>query len=119
MSKKGRRKLEEEEAAAFEFPAFDEVAFVNKEYELAWGLAVAGLLTVILGVVAWVLSHNGVSWYVPFAVGILGIIVSPFAIRALRQRSDMYTTGDWAGMIAMEFFGWLALWFVLVNLTGT
>ena len=31
MAKKVRRKLEEEEAAAFEFPTFDEVAFVEKE----------------------------------------------------------------------------------------
>jgi len=35
----------------------------------------------------------------------------------LRTKSAIYTKGDWAGLIALEFFGWLALWFVLLNLS--
>ncbi|MFY9716758.1 MAG: hypothetical protein WAK40_02320 [Thermoplasmata archaeon] len=118
MSKKGRRKLEEEEAAAFEFPVFDEVAFVTKEFELASAVAIATVFTLLLGTVAWALTRSGLAWYLTFLVGIAGIAASPFAIQRVRARSDLYTKGDWAGLIALEFFGFLALWFVLANLTG-
>jgi len=115
MAKKGRRKLEEEEAASFEFPVFDEVAFVTKEFELAWALAVACVLAIVLGLVAWLLTYNHVGWYGPFGIAVLGIVVSPMVIGRLRPRSNLYTKADWAALIALEFFGWLALWFVLVN----
>jgi hypothetical protein len=118
MAKKGRRKLEEEEAAAFEFPVFDEVAFVTKEFELASAVAIATVLTLLLGTVAWALTRGGLDWYLTFLVGIAGIVLSPFVIQRVRARSDLYTKGDWAGLIALEFFGFLALWFVLANLTG-
>jgi hypothetical protein len=115
MAKKVRRKLEEEEAAAFEFPVFDEVSFVKKEFEMGVALAVAAFLTILMGAVSWALTRAGVPWFGPFALGILLMIASPFIIRRLRPHSDMYTKGDWAALLAMEFFGWLALWFVLVN----
>jgi uncharacterized membrane protein (DUF485 family) len=117
MAKKVRRKLEEEEAAAFEFPVFDEVAFVSKEFELTYALALAGAFTILAGIFTWVLSVIGLAWYFVFPLGILVIALIPFAIRALRSRSSTYTKGDWAGLIALEFFGWLALWFVLENLS--
>jgi hypothetical protein len=117
MAKKVRRKLEEEEAAAFEFPVFDEPAFLTKEFELTYALALAGAFTVLLGILSWALSVMGLFWYVVFPLGILIIALIPFAIRALRSQSSTYTKGDWAGLIALEFFGWLALWFVLQNLS--
>jgi len=118
VAKKARRKLEEEEAAAFEFPVFDEVAFVVKEFEMASAVAIATVLTLVLGAVAWILTRSGIAWYFTFLVGLLGLVASPFVIQRVRARSDLYTKGDWAGLLALEFFGWLALWFVLVNLTG-
>jgi len=116
MAKKARRKLEEEEAAAFDFPVFDEVAFVTKEFELASALAVATALALFLGLVVWFLTYSHLGWYIPFPLAILGVILSPYVIGRLRPRSHLYTKGDWAGLIALEFFGWIALWFVLVNL---
>jgi hypothetical protein len=117
MAKKGRRKLEEEEAASFDFPVFDEAAFVTKEFELASAVMVATVLALALGLIAWALTRSGLPWYVPFPVGVFGVIASPFIIGRVRPRSNLYTKGDWAGLIALEFFGWIALWFVLVNLT--
>lgn len=117
MAKKVRRKLEEEEAAAFEFPVFDEVAFVSKEFEMTYALALAGLFTVLLGILGWALSVAGLFWYIVFPLGIVVLALSPFVIRRIRPRSSIYTKGDWAGLIALEFFGWLALWFVLQNLS--
>lgn len=117
MAKKVRRKLEEEEAAAFEFPVFDEVAFMTKEFELTYALALAGAFSAVLGVLGWALSVTGLSWYFVFPLGLVLIAVSPFVIRRLRPRSTVYTKGDWAGLVALEFFGWLALWFVLQNLS--
>jgi hypothetical protein len=115
VAKKVRRKLEEEEAAAFEFPVFDEVAFVTKEFELMGAVILACAIAVLLGILGWALTSAGLPWYAPFGLGLLGIIFSPYAIRRLRTRSRLYTKGDWAGLFALEFFGWLALWFVLLN----
>ena len=117
MAKKVRRKLEEEEAAAFEFPVFDEVAFVNKEFELTVALGLAGGYTVLLGILCWALTISGLSPYVVLPIGIFLVALSPFLIRRLRVKSSVYTKGDWAGLIALVFFAWLALWFVLLNLS--
>jgi hypothetical protein len=115
MAKKARRKLEEEEEQAFEFPVFDEDAFAQKEFELGTGLLLVGLITLAIGVVAWVLSTQGAPWFVPLLLGLVVIAVSPFVVQRLRKLSTLYTKGDWAGLIAFEFFGFLALWFLLMN----
>jgi hypothetical protein len=117
MAKKVRKRLEEEEAAAFEFPVFDEVAFVTKEFEMMGAVLLAGGIAIVLGVIGWVLSVSGLSVWVPFGLGILGIVLSPYVIQRVRRRSSTYTKGDWAGLLAVEFFGWLALWFVLLNVS--
>jgi hypothetical protein len=116
MAKKVRRKLEEEEAASFEFPVFDEVGFVTKEFELMGALILASLFAVLLGIMGWALTVAGTNGFIPFGLGIVGLILSPIAIRRLRERSKLYTKGDWVGLIALEFFAWLALWFVLLNI---
>jgi len=117
MAKKVRRKLEEEEAAAFEFPVFDEAAFVTKEFELTYALTMMAVFAVLLGILSWVMTVLGVPWEASFPVGIFLVVVSLLVIRRLRPRSFNYTKGDWAGLFALGFFGWLALWFVLVNLS--
>jgi|SRR5271157_249284 len=117
MAKKVRRKLEEEEAAAFEFPTFDEATFASKEFELTYALLLACAIAALMGVLSWALSVSGIFWYVVFPVGLVLLVVSPFLIRRLRSKSSIYTKGDWAGLLALEFFGWLALWFVLQNLS--
>ena len=117
MAKKVRRKPVEEEAPAFEFPVFDETAFVAKEFELTTALTLASVFTVLFGILSWALSVLGLLWYLVFPLGILLIALSPFLIQRLRRKSSIYTKGDWAGLIALEFFGWLALWFVLLNLS--
>jgi len=117
MAKKVRRKLEEEEASAFEFPVFDETAFVTKEYEMTYALSLAGVLAILVGAFSWALSVVGGYWYEVFPLGVVLIALSPMIISRLRSKSSLYTKGDWAGLIALEFFGWLALWFVLLNLS--
>jgi len=117
MAKKVRRKLEEEEAAAFEFPAFDEVGFVTKEFELTAALVIVSLFAIGLGIVGWVMTAEAINAFVPFFIGIVGLVASPYAIRRMRSRSSLFTRGDWAGLLALEFFGWLALWFVLFNVS--
>lgn len=116
MAKKVRRSPEEE-AVQFEFPTFDERTFLTKEFELGTAMALATALTVAAGVLSWVATAVGLPWYAPFSLGFLFVIVSPFLIRRWRPRSGLYTKGDWAGLLALEFFGWIALWFVLVNVT--
>ncbi len=115
MAKKVRRKLEDEEAAAFEFPVFDEVGFLTKEYELMGALIVACAIALLLGILGWAMTSASLNGFIPFGVGLVVIFLSPFLIRRVRSRSKLYTKGDWAGLIMLEFFGWLALWFVLLN----
>jgi hypothetical protein len=115
VAKKVRRKSEDEEFT-FEFPQFDEAGFVWKEYELTSATVLAGLFALGLGLVCWVLSAVSLSVWVPLGIGIAAVIASVWAIRALRPASELYTKGDWAGLLALEFFGWLALWFLLLNI---
>ena len=119
MAKKVRRKLEEEEEAAFEFPVFDEAGFVGKEYELTTGTFLVCMFAIGLGILGWVMTTQGITSWAPLAIGILVLIATPYAVRRIRPRASLYTKGDWAGLLMLEFFGWLALWFVLVNVSAT
>jgi len=116
MAKKARKKLEEAQEPAFEFPEFDEGAFVWKELELDSATLLAGIFAIAAGIVSAGLKLAGLLWWVQFPVGLVIVILGVFAIQRLRPASHAYTKGDWAGLFILEFFGWLALWFVLVNL---
>ncbi len=115
MAKKVRRSPEAEAEAKFEFPAFDEAGFVTKELEMTVALSLASGFAVLLGLLSWLTTNAGLPWWVPILYGLLGLIAAPLAIQRLRARSSLYTKGDWAGLVALVAFGWLALWFVLVN----
>ncbi len=118
MAKKVRRKPDEaEEEEAFEFPVFDEAGFAAKEFELTTAVAIGAGIAVVLGALAWLATAAGLPWYLPFGLGFLVVIFSPYLLGRLRRGSSAYTKGDWAGVLALEFFGFLALWFLLVNLT--
>jgi hypothetical protein len=118
MAKKARKKREEEAEPAFEFPEFDEGSFVWKEFELDTATLLAGVFTLVLGVASAGITLVGLPWFVSFLVGFAGIILALLAIQRIRSTSHAYTKGDWAQLFMLEFFGWLALWFVLVNLLG-
>ncbi len=116
MAKKVRRSPEEENVA-FEFPTFDEGKFLTKEFELGTAMALAVLFTVVAGLLSWLATAEGLPWYAPFSLGIVFVIATPILIGRLRPRADLYTRGDWAALVALVFFGWVAIWFVLVNVT--
>ncbi len=116
MAKKARRRAdEEEEEKAFEFPVFDEKQFAAKEFELTQSVIVAGVVAVLLGIFAWFCTSLGLGWYVPFPIAFAIALASPLFLDRLRPGRTIFTKGDWAGLIALEFFGFLATWFVLVN----
>jgi hypothetical protein len=112
VAKKARKKLEDA-APAFEFPEFDEPAFVWKELELSSATLLAGVFAIVLGALSGVLTLAGLPYYVPLPIGIVGTVGGLYAIQMLRENSHAYTKGDWAGLFVLVFFGWLALWFVL------
>jgi len=115
MAKKAKRKLEEEEEAAFEFPVFDDVAFVKKEFALTTALTIAGLWAVIVGLLVWAIAAASAPWYASFGFGILLTAATPVLIGRLRPTSQ-FTKGDWLGLIFLVFFGFLAIWLLLVDL---
>jgi predicted metal-binding membrane protein len=118
MAKKAKRKLEEEEEEAFEFPVFDDAAFVKKEFALATGLGIASGFAVGVGLIAFGLTLAGLQWWAPFALGILLTAATPFLLRRIQSQSSQFTKGDWVGLIFLVFFGYLAIWLVLVDVTA-
>ncbi|MCI4364883.1 MAG: hypothetical protein L3K10_02320 [Thermoplasmata archaeon] len=116
MAKKARKRIEEDATPAFQFPEFDEAGFIWKEYELTGATTIAGLLALVLGVGCWALTAAGIPWFVPLALGFVGVVGTYFLIAWARTGARHYTKGDWAGLIAFVFFGWLAIWFVLINI---
>jgi hypothetical protein len=116
MAKKARKKMEDDAIPAFEFPTFDEAGFVWKEYELTSATVLAGIIALGLGLMGWILTGFGLNGFIPLGIGIVALAGSYFLIQAVRRNSSYYTKGDWAGLIALEFFGWLAVWFLLLNI---
>jgi hypothetical protein len=116
MAKKARKKLEDDAIPAFEFPVFDEAGFVWKEYELAAATALAGVIALGLGLMGWILTGLGLNGFIPLGLGIAAMAGSVWLIQAIRPNSSYYTKGDWAGLLALEFFGWFAIWFLLLNI---
>lgn len=118
MAKKVRRKPDEDaEEKAFDFPVFDEAAFAAKEFQLTGAVALAGGVALLLGAFAWACTSVHLSWYVPFPIAFLLVLLSPWFLGPLLRGSTKFTKGDWAGLVFTEFFGFLAVWFVLVNVT--
>ena len=116
MAKKARRKMEEdEEYSSFQFPAFDERKFFTHEFEQTTALAIALVLAVVSGLISYLIDRAASPLVVPVVVGIALIAFSPFLVQRLRPLSRDYTKGDWAGLIVTEFFGWLGIWFLLLN----
>ena len=116
MAKKARRKLDEEaEEKAFDFPVFDEVGFAAKEFELTSVVAFASAIAALLGALAWFCTSVGLPWYVPFPLAFVVVLLSPIFLGRLRSGTSIFTKSDWAGVVALEFFGFLAVWFTLVN----
>ena len=116
MAKKVRRKPDEEaEEKAFDFPVFDESAFAQKEFRLTWAVSLGSAVAVVLGLFAWFCTSQQLGWYVPFPVAFVLVLLSPWYLGRLLSGSSTFTKGDWAGVVALEFFGFLAVWFVLVN----
>jgi hypothetical protein len=123
VAKKVRKRLEEEAAEnAFEFPEFDEGAFIRHEFEQTWAMAFAVVVAVALGVVSFVLDRALAGFSQPALQGLapaalsLGVVgFSPFLLQRLRNGAKDYTRGDWAGLIVLEIFLWLGLWFLLAD----
>ena len=116
MAKKAKRKLEEdEEYASFRFPDFDEVKFIAHEFEQSIAIGIAFALAGVIGVLSYLIDRTSLPLVVPVVAGIALILFSPFLIQRLRPLSGDYTKGDWAGLILTEFFGWLGIWFLLLN----
>jgi hypothetical protein len=116
MAKKQRQKIEEEKATAFEFPVFDETAFIKHELDLSWATVIALTMAILLGVLGAAVVHVGLPYTVPIVIGILGIASIPSTIQTVRHSREVYTKGDWAGILAVAIFVWIGVWFLLSGL---
>jgi hypothetical protein len=116
MAKKARRKLDEDSPESkFEFPEFDVGKFLRHEFEQTFATGLAIGLAVALAFVSWALVRAGLPYVVPGVVGVAVIAFSPFLIQRIRPSAEEYTKGDWVGLILTEAFGWLGIWFLLLN----
>jgi hypothetical protein len=120
VAKKVRRKPEElSPEHSFAFPAFDEAKFVVHELEQSRATILAILLTVGISLASWAVFAAHLPWFVAAIVGLAVIASSPLLIQRLRPPSHEYTRGEWATLILLQFFGWLGLWFLLLDLLPT
>ncbi|MCI4322071.1 MAG: hypothetical protein L3K18_08505 [Thermoplasmata archaeon] len=116
MAKKARRKLDEDTPETrFQFPDFEVEKFLRHEFEQTFATMLAIGLAVALAVVSWALDRAGLPYVVPAAIGVAVIAFSPFLIQRLRPAAEEYTKGDWVGLILTEAFGWLGIWFLLLD----
>jgi hypothetical protein len=115
MAKKVRRKAEEAADPPFEFPTFDAKTFLTHEFEMTIATTIALIVAVLLGAFSWGLSVVGLPWYVPVVAALVIISAVPVILTRLREETEIYTKGDWAGMFLMEIFGWLGFWFLFAN----
>ncbi len=122
MAKK--KKIEDEEEVGFEFPEFDEAAFIAHESEQTMATAIAVVFALALSVVSFAIDAvagrtlvGGTDplVFLPPVLGVAVIIASPFVIGRLRPASTEYTKGDWASLLLIEIFGWIGIWFVLTD----
>jgi len=116
VAKKARQRLEEPEEASFEFPTFDEPKFIHHELEQTFATLTAFGLSIAIGVVSFLVGRAVDLFVVPFVVGLALVAASPWVVQRLRTESSTYTRGEWAGLIAIAFFGWLGIWFLLSDL---
>jgi hypothetical protein len=115
MAKKARQKAKEDAEEAFEFPEFELKKFLTHEYEQTFATAIVVMLAVALAVLAFLLDRTGLPVVLPVILGIAVVAFSPFVVQRLRPAARDYTKGDWAGLMLTETFGWLGLWFLLLN----
>jgi hypothetical protein len=116
MAKKARRKMEEDdEYTSFKFPEFDERQFIDHEFEQSTAIIIAFFFAVFLGLLSYLIDRAALPFIIPAVLGAGLIVFSPFLIQRIRPLAKDYTKGDWAGLIMTEFFGWLGIWFLLLN----
>jgi hypothetical protein len=116
MAKKAKRKLDEDGAIKpFEFPEFDEWKFLHHEYEQTVATAIAITIAAVLGIVSWAMDRVGLPLIVPVVFSIAFVVFSPYFFQRVRESALEYTKGDWAGLILTEGFGWLGVWFLLLD----
>ena len=115
MAKKAKLKTGSDEHH-FEFPVFDEGKFVVHELEQSRATIVALTLTVALGAASWAVDWLHGLWFIPILLGLAVLVFTPYIVQLVRPASADYTKGEWAGLIMLEFFGWMGLWFLLLDL---
>ncbi len=117
MAKKVRGKSGTEEVEPpFEFPVFDERAFLNHEYEITRGMLIAAGIAVGLGILSWAINTAAPQvWELPPVIALVVLILLYSMVTWLHPRARIYTKGEWATLYAVVFFGWLASWFLLLD----
>ena len=116
MAKKVRKKPDElDEYRTFQFPSFDEQRFLTHEFDQMAGTLAAISIAVGLGIASFFITHLGID-YVPIALAVVVTFLSPYLIRRIHRPVTPFTKGEWAGFFLMELFGWLGIWFLLLNL---
>ncbi|MFZ0699078.1 MAG: hypothetical protein WAN74_02640 [Thermoplasmata archaeon] len=118
MAKKVRGKPGTVEAEPpFEFPVFDDRAFLNHEYEITRGMLIAGGVAVALGIACWGINYALFAWWeLPPVLALIVLITLYSIVTWMHPRARIYTKGEWATLYAVVFFGWLASWFLLLDL---
>lgn len=118
MAKKvrGVPDAESDEEPDFEFPAFDERGFLDHEYEITRGMLITLGVAFLVAGISWAVNYVKLDWWLPLLIGFGVLIGLYWIVTALHHRAYIYTKGEWATLLAVYFFGWLAAWFVILDI---
>jgi hypothetical protein len=116
VAKKAKRRLEEDEQyRSFEFPTFDEPKFIHHEFEQTVATVIAFGFAVGLGAFSFAVGGTVLTALVALVVSVAVIVFTPWLFQRIRPLAAEYTKGEWAGILMMEIFGWLGIWFLLTD----
>lgn len=108
------KKKKKEEQSEFEFPEFDELAFIKKEFLSAKTTFIAMFFAAIMGCVSYYLAQL-TTFPIGFIPGVLAMFGIKFVFLAFRIDVARLERKNWAGLGFSYFFTWLAVWVLLLN----
>ncbi len=121
MAKKVRSRPEATEESKFEFPVFDERAFIRHELSLTTGSVLAigwALLAAVLSSIISLIGGGTLHLVGAASLGLLVVVSSGVLFPRIDRDFATYTRGDWASVFLLEIFAWLGIWLLLAGAFG-
>jgi hypothetical protein len=116
VAKKRRQKEVKKEDYDFNFPEFDEVKFIKKEFTKAKVAFITAGYAVVIAIVSWILLNISFeNWQIPVIIGFAAVFTLPLVLQKIKIDISEYEWKSWIGAGAIYIFIWLAVFILLCN----